>query len=539
MAQGSRLGKYRVVSLLASGGMGEVFLARQEGPAGFAKTVVVKKILRHLASDQSFIDMFVNEARLAALLTHHNIAQIFELGQEDDTWFIAMEYVHGKSLRAIRQRLSEKGQRMPANLAARLCAQALTGLHHAHGLADEHGQPLGIVHRDISPDNLLVSFAGVVKVVDFGIAKAMARSKTTHAGTLKGKYLYMAPEQLLASGRADPRTDVYAVGVLLYELVTGLLPFDSGSVQEKLDSLHRGVAEAPIARDPSVPQTLSDIVMRALASEQDQRFASAEEMANALESFLQASAQPTPASRVAQFLKELFPEDAQVSPMVAGEPLGGESPGPMGTAVIEPNAPVSDAQTQLIARDASFRSRSPQPMTHEEPPAAPRSSRWPTWVVAFAAVGVLVVAAGGWLMRPRKPVPPAKVELAPLTLLVEQTDAGAALPVAVPPVDLTVASPPADAGASPVEVRATPVRVRKKPKPGRVTVRVNPWAEVFYEGKRLGITPMPAVEVPAGVATFTLRNKELKVTRKVSVRVPAGGVVVLKADLFDKKKKSM
>src|SRR5205823_15041286 len=179
-----RLGKYRVIQLLATGGMGEVLLARHEGPAGFAKTVVVKKILRHLAHDQSFIDMFLNEARLAAQLTHPNIVQIFELGQEEDTWFIAMEYVHGRSLRVIKQQLLERKEVMAPWVAARLCSQALQGLHYAHTLTDERGKSLGVIHRDVSPDNVLVTFGGVVKLVDFGIAKPMNAESTTRTGTL-------------------------------------------------------------------------------------------------------------------------------------------------------------------------------------------------------------------------------------------------------------------------------------------------------------------------------------------------------------------
>jgi serine/threonine-protein kinase len=180
------LGRYRLIKLLATGGMGEVFVARQEGPAGFTKTVVIKRILRHLAGDQNFIDLFLNEARLAAQLQHPHIAQVFGLENEGNTWFIAMEYVHGRSLRDVLRAAREQRLLVPPRIAARLAAQALQGLDFAHELTDERGQSLGILHRDVSPENLLVSFSGSVKLVDFGIAKAMTGA-ATRVGRPKGK----------------------------------------------------------------------------------------------------------------------------------------------------------------------------------------------------------------------------------------------------------------------------------------------------------------------------------------------------------------
>ena len=205
MDQQIQLGKYRLYHHLASGGMGEVFLARHEGPAGFAKNVVVKRILGGIASDETFVTMFLNEARLAAMIEHPNVVQIFDLGLEGDTYFIAMEYIHGRSLRQVRRRLAELKRAFPSVLAARICSQVLQGLHYAHTLSDEHGQPLQIVHRDVSPDNVLIGFNGVTKVVDFGIAKAAVNVSTTRAGAVKGKFAYMAPEQITGKAAGRPR----------------------------------------------------------------------------------------------------------------------------------------------------------------------------------------------------------------------------------------------------------------------------------------------------------------------------------------------
>src|SRR5581483_4841164 len=171
--------------------MGEVFFARQEGPAGFQKPAVVKRVLANLAQDQKFTEMFLNEARLAALLQHANVVQIFELGESDGRYFIAMEYVHGRNLRTVRRKLRELEREFPPAQLARIVSQALLGLHYAHTRTDENGAPLGIIHRDMSPENVMVGFDGAVKVLDFGIAKAAnAASFITQAGGMKGKFAY-------------------------------------------------------------------------------------------------------------------------------------------------------------------------------------------------------------------------------------------------------------------------------------------------------------------------------------------------------------
>ncbi|MBK7857994.1 MAG: serine/threonine protein kinase [Archangiaceae bacterium] len=276
-----KLGKYRLLQLLATGGMGEVFLARQDGPAGFSKTVVIKRILRHLATDQSFVDMFVNEARLAGQLQHPNIVQIFELGHEGDDWFIAMEYVHGRSLHAIVEQDAKTGARPDPRIAARVCAQALQGLQFAHQLKDERGNPLGILHRDVSPDNVLVSFSGGVKLVDFGIAKAMNASQVTRAGTLKGKFGYMAPEQFNSNAALDARTDLYAMGVTLHELLFNERP---PCVPDTADEARK--PRLGFTRRHELHASLNDVLERALYPNPKDRFGSAEEMAHALEAFI-------------------------------------------------------------------------------------------------------------------------------------------------------------------------------------------------------------------------------------------------------------
>ena len=315
MPGGELLGKYRLLKLLARGGMGEVYLARHEGLKGFSKTVVVKKILAGLSEDKAFSEMFVNEARLSALLTHPNLVQVFDLGESEQGLYLAMEYVHGHSLRAIEQQLTKRSLKMPPELAARICQQALLGLHHAHRALNDLGQPLNLVHRDVSPDNILVGYDGSVKVTDFGIAKAsgLAASRFTMAGVVKGKVAYMPPEQLKAE-RLDGRTDCYAMGVVLYELLSGKRPFAANTdtqlmlaiVQENPKPLREVLS--------SVDPQLEHVVLKALEKHPNDRFQSAGQMAEALAAYAQTKPNSMETSAINRLLISLFGEAASQPP---------------------------------------------------------------------------------------------------------------------------------------------------------------------------------------------------------------------------------
>ena len=538
-----KLGKYRLINLLATGGMGEVFLARQEGPAGFSKTVVVKRILRHLADDQSFVDMFVNEARLAAQLQHPNVVQIFELGLDGENWFIAMEYVHGRSLHAAIEEAAHTGRRIDPRIAARVVAQALQALHFAHQLTDEKGKPLGILHRDVSPDNVLVSFAGGVKLVDFGIAKAMNAMSITRMGSLKGKYSYMAPEQFVQGSTIDARTDLYAMGVVLHEMLTN----------ERPAQLPKSAEEASLPRGPFVPRgdlppQLNEILRRALAPDARERWANAEDMGHALEQYIQATGDPITNTQLSRWLTELFGTDAaSANPAVAQRnsmPVGGTDV--LSVPYLTPGgAPeqdfISSAPTMIEKRLQAERLGSDGAgnafvvAQNEAPVMKQRPSRLPWLLTGLVTLAfVVVVVARVFDAGPaRAPEPVNLATIAPLPI---------ARPVVLPPVvvdagvEVAIAVEP-DAGTAEVddEVPTSPTqpKVKRRPlRPGKVTVRVNPWAEVFYGGRNYGTTPVPPIEVPAGNATFTLRNKQLGVTRKITVKVPPGEQVVLKADLF-------
>ena len=506
-----RLGRYRLMKLLATGGMGEVFLALQEGPANFSKTVVIKRILRHLASDQNFIDLFLNEAKLAAQLQHPNIAQVFGLEHENDSWFIAMEYVHGRSLRDVITSARAKGLKIPPRLAARLASQALQALHFAHELTDSRGKPLGILHRDVSPENVLVSFSGDVKLVDFGLAKAMTGTPST-VGRPRGKLAYMAPELTVPGAVIDRRADIYAMGVLLVEAVTLAVPANTPQSVEAAQGPRRSWEP-----DPSIPPGLAAVIARALAIETRHRFETAAQMAEALEAWLAASAQAVVPNDVIVFLEALFGLEA--IDFNEGVMLGSDAL--VTTGVYQRRAGGTEPLSQpLVPSDPNQRQA-------EKAPAAPTSGFF-GWPIAIGVITALVLGfvllAGLW-PRPFAPPRPTPV------VVVAVEDAGPPSAPAVP--DAAVAAiEPVDAGAPrPVVIAPIDVPMEAPRRTGRVVFKVRPSCEVFLDGKSLGKTPLAPQTVPAGMTVFVLKNRRLGVTRKVSVKVPAGGLATVRADL--------
>src|SRR5437016_9277531 len=279
------IGKYKLIKLIAAGGMAEVYLAKQAGAAGFEKLVCLKRILPHLARDKQFVDMFLNEARLAARLDHPNIVSIFDLGDAGGNYFIAMEFIDGPSLRAVGKRAHERGELLPIPEIVKIVSMAAGGLQYAHDLHDASGKPLGLVHRDISPDNVLVHRNGSAKVVDFGIAKAAGSSGQTRTGTLKGKVAYMPPEQLRGE-QLDRRTDVFALGVVLYEMLTGKRPWEGASEVALIGKIMTEEPQPLGELRPDAPQELLNIVDRALAKDRSQRYQSCAELQADMESLL-------------------------------------------------------------------------------------------------------------------------------------------------------------------------------------------------------------------------------------------------------------
>ncbi|MEA2625386.1 MAG: eukaryotic-like serine/threonine-protein kinase [Candidatus Binatota bacterium] len=309
-------GEYSLIEKIAEGGMAELFLAKRRGLEGFEKIVAIKRILPELSQNREFVSMFINEAKIAARLSHPNIVQIFDFGKVGDYYFIAMEYVHGENLRTILQSAVEHSLPMPQHLAAAIVARSCAGLDHAHKKTDESGRPLGIVHRDVSPQNVLVSYEGEVKVVDFGIAKAVAENPEVTRGVLKGKLSYLSPEQILGKP-LDGRSDVFSIGTLLYELLTGQKLFHEPGAAEVLDAIVR-VDSADVARSvPDAPRGLRDVLRRALAANPEDRFESAGAMQRGLDEYLRQQ-DPRGTLDLANYMRALFHDRMKVGAATLG-----------------------------------------------------------------------------------------------------------------------------------------------------------------------------------------------------------------------------
>ncbi|MBI5494921.1 MAG: protein kinase [Deltaproteobacteria bacterium] len=299
-------GPYLMLERLAIGGMAEVWLAKNKGAAGFEKLVAVKRILPNISEDQEFINMFVDEAKIAGQLAHANIAQIFDLGKHAGSYYIALEYVPGIDVRSLWERVRHRGG-FPLAMACHIVSRLCEGLDYAHRRKDSRGKPMGIVHRDVSPQNVLISFDGDIKIIDFGIAKAAQRSTRTQTGILKGKFAYMAPEQ--ARGQPmDHRADIFAIGVILHELITGERLFRADSDFSLLEKVRKADVQTPRAVRPDTPPELERVVMKALAAKPEDRYPWASAMQADLERYMVTSRRGAGREDLAQFVRDHFGE---------------------------------------------------------------------------------------------------------------------------------------------------------------------------------------------------------------------------------------
>jgi serine/threonine protein kinase len=305
LGKGQRLGKYEILTRLSVGGMAEIFLCFVAGPGGFRKFVTVKRILPDLREEEDFLDMFLDEARITAALSHSNIAQVFDLGQEDGELFIAMEFIPGQDLARVLRACRKLGRRLPAGFGARVIHDVCLALQYANHFTDGNGKPSPIIHRDISPKNIMVTYAGNVKVIDFGIAKARDRLSGTEAGQLKGSARYMSPEQVRGEALGG-QSDLFSAGVVLHELLTGTSVFNAQTQQAMLAKILNAPIPAPHELDPNVPLELSEVTMRAMEREPGRRFASGLHMARALEAA--AGTALFDDAQLSEVMRELFQE---------------------------------------------------------------------------------------------------------------------------------------------------------------------------------------------------------------------------------------
>ena len=364
-------GRYTLLQKLASGGMAEVFLARQAGIDGFEKLVVMKRILPHQSDNPDFVRMFLDEARIAADLSHPNVVNIFDAGQADGLYFITMEYLRGRDVSAVFHELGKRDELLPLPVALHLLIDAARGLHAAHTKTDLEGRALHIVHRDISPPNLFVTWDGITKVLDFGIAHAATRSTKTEVGVVKGKLAYLSPEQLEAQ-ELDGRSDQFALGIVAWELLTGKRLFLKPSDAEALRAILEHRVPLPRTFVPTLPQGVEDVVMRMLEADRSARFPDCAAVADAFEAYLDETMSAHSAKRVAVALKVLFPDPSATSQgpslIPTKETIAVKRPEPT-TRPTRKRAPLPQEDAFLSAVSEFFQERPGR--TNLLPPAGP------------------------------------------------------------------------------------------------------------------------------------------------------------------------
>lgn len=304
----ARFGKYRLVDRIAVGGMAEIFLAQQMEGEGLERPVVIKRIRPHLSKHATFVKMFLNEARLAAQLNHPNIVQIHDLGKIGESYFIAMEYIFGRDMRRVIPKAEQLGIPFPLVYALRIASDVCAGLSYAHKKVDLYGNPLNIVHRDVTPENIFVSFDGTVKLLDFGIAKAANQVEQTRSGELKGKLSYMSPEQCYGKP-LDCRSDIFSVGVVLYEWLTGFKLFTGESEVAVMRSITDGKIYAPSYFKSDIPEPVEAILMKALEKDRERRYQTAGEMRAAIDAFLNTYEFTPSPQHLSNFLRQLFHDE--------------------------------------------------------------------------------------------------------------------------------------------------------------------------------------------------------------------------------------
>jgi tRNA A-37 threonylcarbamoyl transferase component Bud32 len=579
-----KLGKYQLLAVLGRGGMAEVFLALSRGAMGFDKLAVIKRLRPGLADDDAFREMFLDEARLAARLNHPNVVHTYEVGEHDGVYFIAMEYLEGQALNAIARVAEKRGAPLSHDMSARIISDALAGLHHAHTLTDFDGRPLGIVHRDISPHNLFVTYEGTTKVVDFGIAKAALSSTETEVGVLKGKVAYMSPEQATA-GPIDARSDVFAMGIVLWEMLTQKRLMTGDSAASTIHRLLTVNVPTVSTFQKDVPRSLDAIVECALQKDPNRRFASALAMREAIEAYLASTGRAVRTEEIGQTVGAMFtdvreaikrqiqehvegaakdvapaPEDSQVSrsaraPREGTMVSGGELPllnpaGGSGSGVVSKGRAGNPEAAVSIA----------EPIASQVAPSAPTPSAQAagvskaTLIVGFLVLLVVVVgaSAGTQLFMGSRRTEEPKTDFNTSTPPVAPTAASAVQTVtpgatALPPV--ASATIPAAASAAAVAPSASATTASKgththhtsttpataaAPSPdtlGFVTFDTYPWTKVSEGGTSLGTTPLVHLALPAGSHTLTLDNPDQGIHQTYALTVKAGESVTKRLGL--------
>ena len=566
----ARYGRYELLGRLAYGGMAEIFLAREAAHASAHRMLVIKRVLPHVAEDQHFVDMFVDEARLAMQLNHPNICHVYSFGEEEGTYYIAMEWVNGKPLSKIIRNAREQGG-LPIPVALKIIAQVADALDYAHRACDAKGEPLGIVHRDVSPQNIMVSYDGAVKLLDFGIAKASSHSTRTEAGVIKGKFAYMSPQQCVGEP-IDGRADVFALGVCLFEALTGKNPFRRKTEFETMTMIVGDKAPSARERRPELSEEVEAIIQKALMKQPELRYQSAGEMQLAIEGVIAKLGVVVSGSRMGEHLSRLFVDDVRDGPQldmrmsVVPRMTGGVMSADDSKEVDSAPRPRAPGSTELDAMAI------PASMV-EGPRTAKRSALGPIAIVLVLLALLGIAGAGGllaWTMMAAPapevarsaPVVAPPIATTPQPLEPEPSATGSVFIDSTPPGASIQMGDRAGAGVTPLEIgmvapgtyalrltregyeewsgqvevtagqRAAITaelerRHRERPPPaapGQLSLNTQPWSKVYLGSRLLGTTPIGRVSVPSGTQRLRLVDRDGTEHRR-SVRVPPGGHV--------------
>ena len=515
---GGPMGQYYLLDKIAQGGMAEIYKGLAYDLHGIRRTVVIKKILPHVAAHREFIDMLVAEAKLAVQLTHGNIAQVYDLGKVGDDYFMVMEYVDGKSVSQIMRKASQIGEPIPIAVAVHIAAEAAAGLYYMHSRTGADGQPLNIIHRDVSPQNLMLTTGGTIKIIDFGIAKAATTIEITDVGVVKGKFAYMSPEQ--ASGDPlDFRTDIFSLAVVLFEMLTGRRLFKGKDNQETLRNVRRANVPRPSMYRPDIPAGLDDIVLKALKKTRHERFESAGALRDELLKFLHQFQSSFHNADVAQYLRHLFQGEENLgrgeeshtplliidrtqSAILSSEHIEREGEAPTALPVEgATQAPVIDEHSEWtpLLTDVQIRHR-----------------RQKHLLLALVAVLSVITALGVGYWRSRM------ITTQPISVTAPRQ----ALPGA------TLPTPPATVEVPMVPVAPPPPPTPPEPFGNVVIVSDPPGAEIYLDDKPIGLkTPTTLERLPADSRhTIGLLEKGYKFWT-APVTIHAGGIERLNATL--------
>jgi eukaryotic-like serine/threonine-protein kinase len=500
MATDTQIGSYTILRPLGKGGTAEVFLAERGGPGQFKKQVAIKRILRALLAQKDIVQMFLDEARLVARFNHPNVAQLHELGNDNGQYFVVMEYVAGRALDDIIDACAAAKRPFPAAIAAKIVSLTCEALQYAHEFRDEMGAHLKIIHRDVSPQNIMLSYDGVVKVVDFGIAKAAVNYYQTRVGTLKGKLDYMSPEQIRQNVLLDHRTDLFSLGAVLYELLAGRRPFVGATDLAVMSAIVRDPPPEIPTGSEVLAAPLAKIAMRALAKDRAQRFETARQMQLAIEQCLGEHHVVVDTQTLAGFLREVLPPVETLAPEIDDESV---------TEMMSPAGLVPRPEDDRPDRDAT------------NPSTRLPTARRPSFQVGVVVLLTLVVAAGAaalWKMGPTQDVQPIVTTRPP-------PPPSPARPATAGPLSSAVPTP---AGSRPAAVDAVgrdedyEPTAGGKSRRGLLVVHTDPPTDVWIDGRPATQGLAGGVEVKAGPHAVSLMNKKLGILLRQQVEVRAG-----------------